>query len=123
MSYYLSQLEGRERRTECRKHDEEFQASVRMTCPTCSRTGRCNPNAGRGQGRDCAASLAMTQAIALFLSGFVVAALRFVRMLPARLDLEYLRWARAHLTKHNPQHPDLPGIVLRINHLEEVCRA
>jgi len=49
------------------------------------------------------------------------AALRFLRLLPARLDLEWHRWARAHLSKHNPMHPDLPEIMTRIAELEVVC--
>lgn len=49
--------------------------------------------------------------------------IRFVRILPARLELEHLRWARRHLTRHNPLHPDLPDIVRRIAHLEVSCAA
>lgn len=50
------------------------------------------------------------------------ALLQFFRLLPARFDLEWHRWARAHLTKHNPMHPDLPLIMRRILHLEDRCR-
>lgn len=45
--------------------------------------------------------------------------LRFCRMLPAALDLAWLRWARAHLSKHDPLHPDLPHIVRRIAELQQ----
>lgn len=51
------------------------------------------------------------------------AVLRFFRCLPARLDLEWHRWARAHLTKHAPTHPELPEVVRRIRHLEDRCNA
>lgn len=80
-----------------------------MTCPN--------------QGRDCPHCLEASRAAVLWLIAPFVAALRFVRLLPARLDLEYLRWARSHLTKHNPMHPDLPEIVRQIRKLEEACRA
>jgi hypothetical protein len=41
-------------------------------------------------------------------------------MLPARLELEHLKWARSELQERNPQHPDLPDIVRRIHHLENL---
>jgi hypothetical protein len=34
-------------------------------------------------------------------------------------DRAHLRWARAHLSKHNPLHPDLPAIVRRLRQLED----
>jgi len=49
------------------------------------------------------------------------ALVRFFRLLPARLDLEWLRWARRELTARNPLHPDLPWIVRRISELEDRC--
>lgn len=51
------------------------------------------------------------------------ALITFFRCLPARLDLEWLRWARAELTKHNPMHPELPEIVRRITFLEDEIHA
>ena len=51
------------------------------------------------------------------------ALLRFFRLLPAALDLAWLRWARAHLSKHNPLHPDIPYILRRIEELKEKARA
>lgn len=35
------------------------------------------------------------------------------------IELEYLKWARREMP---PLHPDLPGVVLRINHLESFSR-
>jgi len=52
----------------------------------------------------------------------VLRPLHALRLLPARVDLEWLRLARKQLTKRNPLHPDLPEIVLRIHHLEDNCR-
>lgn len=49
--------------------------------------------------------------------------IRFVRILPAALDLAWLRWARSELSATNPTHPDLPYIVRRIAYLEDKCRA
>jgi hypothetical protein len=46
------------------------------------------------------------------------ALLRFVRLLPARLELEHLRWARREM---DPLHSQLPYVVRRINQLERVC--
>ena len=48
------------------------------------------------------------------------AVIHFLRLLPARLELEYMRWARRHLTRHNPMHPDLPDVVRRIAALERI---
>lgn len=45
--------------------------------------------------------------------------LRFLRLLPARLDLEYLRWAQRQIP---PFHPDVGYIAHRIALLEERCR-
>jgi hypothetical protein len=42
----------------------------------------------------------------------------FVRLLPARLELEHLRWARREM---NPLHPNLPEVIRRIHVLEERC--
>lgn len=33
-------------------------------------------------------------------------------------ELAHLQWARAHLSRHNPTHPDLPHILARIAELE-----
>lgn len=41
---------------------------------------------------------------------------RLARALPARLDLEWLRWARKEM---GPLHPELPEVVRRIAHLED----
>lgn len=40
----------------------------------------------------------------------------FVRLMPARLELEHLRWA---LVEIHPLHTDVPYIVRRINELEK----
>lgn len=45
--------------------------------------------------------------------------LAFLRILPARLELEHLRWARREM---HPLHPDLPIVIHRINALEDYCR-
>lgn len=42
------------------------------------------------------------------------AILRLLRMAPAALEREHLRWALAEI---DPMHPDVPRIVLRINEL------
>lgn len=47
------------------------------------------------------------------------AAIRFLRVLPARLELEHLRWAS---TQINPLHPDVPYIAHRVAELEGACR-
>jgi hypothetical protein len=46
------------------------------------------------------------------------ALIRFARLFPKELDRLHLLYARAHLMKHNPLHPDLPLIVRRLNELE-----
>lgn len=51
------------------------------------------------------------------------AIVRACRLLPAALDRAHLLWARAHLSKHNPLHPDMPYIVRRLARLEEKTRA
>lgn len=45
--------------------------------------------------------------------------LRFIRLLPARLELAHLEWARGEM---DPLHPHLPDVVRRINQLERICR-
>jgi hypothetical protein len=48
--------------------------------------------------------------------------LRAFRLLPQALeafDHAHLKWARASLSKHNPLHPDLPAIVLRLAEMED----
>lgn len=40
------------------------------------------------------------------------------RALPAALEREYLKLARASLQRRDPMHHDLPWIVERINYLE-----
>lgn len=44
---------------------------------------------------------------------------RLFRALGPAFDRAHLRWARAHLSKHNPLHEDLPEIVLRLRSLED----
>jgi hypothetical protein len=44
------------------------------------------------------------------------AAMHFLRVLPARLEVLYLEWA---LREVSPLHPDVPHIVRRISVLEE----
>lgn len=46
------------------------------------------------------------------------AAIRFFRLLPARLELEHLRWASREI---HPLHPAVPEIVHRISELEARC--
>lgn len=46
--------------------------------------------------------------------------IRFFRLLPARLELEHLRWARKQM---GPLHRDLPIVIRRIRTLEDHCRA
>lgn len=46
------------------------------------------------------------------------AALAFLRVLPARLELEHLRWASREIC---PLHRDVPYIALRISELEDFC--
>ena len=41
-----------------------------------------------------------------------------LRALPAALEREYLKAARASLQQRDPMHADLPWIVARINYLE-----
>jgi hypothetical protein len=43
--------------------------------------------------------------------------LAYCRLLPKELDKLHLQYALAHLSKHNPLHPDLPWIVLRLKEL------
>jgi hypothetical protein len=47
------------------------------------------------------------------------ALLRFFRALGPAFDRAHPRWARAHLSKHNPLHEDLPAIVQRLRQLED----
>lgn len=50
------------------------------------------------------------------------ALVRIFRFFPACLaafDRAHLLWARAHLSKHNPLHPELPDIVRRLSYLED----
>lgn len=54
---------------------------------------------------------------------FISFVVRACRAMPAALDLAWLRWARAHMSKHNPTHPDLPDVIRRIAHLEDRCNA
>ena len=81
----------------------------------------CNGNCR--QGRDCPQSLAASQGVALWLLSPVLSVLRFLRMLPHRIDIEWHRWALAHMTRNWPTHPDLPHVVRQIAHLEERCNA
>lgn len=46
------------------------------------------------------------------------AAIHFLRLLPARLELEHLRWAARQI---HPLHSDVPYIAHRIAHLEDRC--
>lgn len=50
------------------------------------------------------------------------ALLRIMRALPLAMERLHLQWARAELTRRAPMHPDLPGIVLRINEIERGAR-
>jgi hypothetical protein len=45
------------------------------------------------------------------------AAVRVLRLLPARIELEYLRAAQRQI---HPLHPDVAFIALRINELEDI---
>lgn len=47
------------------------------------------------------------------------ALIRFFRLLPAAFDRAHLVWARDHLSKHNPLHPELPEIIRRLRILED----
>jgi hypothetical protein len=46
------------------------------------------------------------------------ALIRFARLFPRELNRLHLQWARAHLTKHNPSHPDLPYVLSQLAKLE-----
>jgi hypothetical protein len=48
------------------------------------------------------------------------ALIRLFRLLPARLELEHLRWARREM---DPMHRDLPAVIRRIRTLEDRCHA
>ncbi len=36
------------------------------------------------------------------------------------ISLAWWKWARRELTQRDPMHPDLPGIVMKINQLESM---
>ena len=49
-------------------------------------------------------------------------ALAFFGTAGVLLALAWWRWARRELQQINPSHPDLPRIVLRVSHFEQLAR-